>query len=62
MTRGSAGEGEGIVWSHIGEMCGVGSEGDSQVWDCIVRVINDVSTFNKNLRGKDTPKSMPSEI
>ena len=36
-TGGSAGEGEGVVGSHIGETSGVGSESDSQDWDCIVR-------------------------
>ena len=34
---GSAGEGEGVVGSHIGKTSGVGSEGDCQGWDCIVR-------------------------
>ena len=33
---GSAVEGEGVVGSHIGEMSGVGSESDSQGWDCIM--------------------------
>ena len=32
---GCAGEGEGVVGSHIGETSGVGSESDSQGWDCI---------------------------
>ena len=34
---GSAGEGEGVIGSHIGETSGVGSESDSQGWDCIMR-------------------------
>ena len=33
----TAGEEEGVVGSHIGETSGVGSESDSQDWDCIVR-------------------------
>ena len=36
-TRGSAVEEEGVVGSHIGETSGVGNEGDSQGWDCIMR-------------------------
>ena len=35
MTRGSAGQGEGVVRSHIGETSGVWSESDSQDWDCM---------------------------
>ena len=34
---GSAGKGEGVIGSHIGETSGVWSESDSQGWDCIVR-------------------------
>ena len=41
-TGGSAVEGEGIVRSHIGETSGVGSEGDSQGWDCIMRGENGI--------------------
>ena len=41
-TGGSAVEGKGIVRSHIGETSGVGSEGDSQGWDCIVRGENGI--------------------
>ena len=32
---GSAGQGEGVVGSHIGETSGVWSESDSQGWDCM---------------------------
>ena len=34
---GSAGEGEGVVGSHIGETSGVCNESDGYSWDCIVR-------------------------
>ena len=39
---GSAGEGEGVVGSHIRETSGVGNESDGYSWDCIVRA-------NKNI-------------